>query len=145
MRDYSEVNVELMVTNRPVSLIDEGIDVALRVRANIEDSSLVARPLADSQHTLYGAPSLVAERGEPKHPLDLIDFPHLSLHYTSGRYGYQLTADDGEQLTISTQPKLITDDMIVLREAAIQGQGLVSLPSYLCVDIVQRFVLDAVR
>ncbi|WP_411358149.1 LysR family transcriptional regulator [Pseudidiomarina salilacus] len=144
MRDYSEVNVELMVTNRPVSLIDEGIDVALRVRANIEDSSLVARPLADSQHTLYGAPSLVAARGEPKHPLDLIDFPHLSLHYTSGRYGYQLTADDGEQLSISMQPKLITDDMIVLREAAIQGQGLVSLPSYLCMDAIRAGLLQEV-
>lgn len=144
MQDYPEVNVALTVTNRPVNLIDEGIDLALRVRSSIEDSSLIARPLADSPLTLYGAPQLLAARGVPKHPLDLMDFPHLSLHYTSGRYAYQLTAEDGERLTVSIAPRLITDDMIVLREAAIQGLGLVALPNYLCAEALQQNQLQRI-
>lgn len=144
MQAYPEVDVHLMVTNRPVNLIDEGIDVALRVRSSIEDSSLIARPLADSPLTLYGAPKLLQSRGVPKHPLDLIDFPHLSLHYTSGRYVYQLSSDDGDQLSITFQPRLVTDDMIVLREAAIQGEGIVALPNYLCADAVAAGQLQQV-
>ncbi|RUO62139.1 LysR family transcriptional regulator [Pseudidiomarina insulisalsae] len=144
MQAYPEVVIELVVTNRPVNLLDEGIDVALRVRSSIEDSSLIARPLSDAPLTLYGAPELLERRGIPKHPLDLLDFPQLSLHYTSGRYAYQLTADDGDQLTISFQPRLITDDMLVLREAAIQGEGLVALPNYLCVEAVSAGQLQRV-
>lgn len=144
MHDYPEVNVELTVTNRPVNLIDEGIDIALRVRSSIEDSSLIARPLADSPLTIYAAPSLLQQRGVPKHPLDLMDMPQLSLHYTSGRYAYQLTADDGERLTVSFTPRLITDDMIVLREAAMQGLGLVALPNYLCAEALQTGQLQRV-
>ncbi|RUO72605.1 LysR family transcriptional regulator [Pseudidiomarina sediminum] len=144
MHDYPEVNVELTVTNRPVNLIDEGIDIALRVRSSIDDSSLIARPLADSPLTIYAAPSLLQQRGVPKHPLDLMDMPQLSLHYTSGRYAYQLTADDGERLTVSFTPRLITDDMIVLREAAMQGLGLVALPNYLCAEALQTGQLQRV-
>lgn len=144
MHDYPEVNIELTVTNRPVNLIDEGIDIALRVRSSIDDSSLIARPLADSPLTIYAAPSLLQQRGVPKHPLDLMDMPQLSLHYTSGRYAYQLTADDGERLTVSFTPRLITDDMIVLREAAMQGLGLVALPNYLCAEALQTGQLQRV-
>lgn len=131
---YPEVRINLMVTNRPVNLIDEGVDVALRVRPFIEDSSLIARPLADSPSTLFRSPNRgdVARIDKPlRHPLDLVHYPHLSLHYTSGRYRYDLTAQSGEKLTVSFRPRLITDDMIVLREAAIEGLGIVSLPNYL--------------
>ncbi|CAB0150233.1 HTH-type transcriptional regulator DmlR [Pseudidiomarina piscicola] len=144
MQRYPEVDVQLFATNRPVSLVDEGVDVALRVRSSIEDSSLIARPLSDSPSTLYGAPELIARYGIPKHPLDLLQFPHLSLHYTSGRYGYQLLASDGEQLTVSFQPRLVTDDMLVLRQAAVQGQGLVALPNYLCAEAVAAGQLQQV-
>lgn len=144
MQAYPEVNVHLTVTNRPVNLIDESIDVALRVRSSIEDSSLIARPLADSPGTLYGAPSLLARFGTPQHPLDLLNFPHLSLHYTSGRYTYPLIAENGEQFSISFNPRLITDDMLVLREAAVQGEGLVALPNYLCADAVAAGQLQRV-
>lgn len=136
MQRYPEVVIDLKVTNRPVNLLDEGVDVALRVRPEIEDSSLIARPLADSPLTLYAAPSLLAQVGAPEHPLDLIKFAHLSLHYTSGRYRYQLKHSGGEQLSININPRLITDDMIVLREAAMQGDGIVALPTYLCAEAV---------
>lgn len=147
LAQYPEVQVNLMVTNRPVNLIDEGIDVALRVRASIEDSSLIARPLSDAPQTLYKSP----HRGDVSHitqalnhPLDLVHFPHLSLHYTSGRYRYDLTRHDGEKLSVSFRPRLITDDMIVLREAAIEGLGIVALPNYMCEQAVIDGLLEPV-
>lgn len=144
---YPDVRINLMVTNRPVNLIDEGIDVALRVRPFIEDSSLIARPLADSPGTLYYNPKrgdVARIKQQIKHPLDLVHFPHLSLHYTSGRYRYDLTSATAEKLSVSFRPRLITDDMIVLREAAIEGLGIVSLPDYLCQQAVADGLLQRI-
>lgn len=144
---YPDVRINLMVTNRPVNLIDEGIDVALRVRPFIEDSSLIARPLADAPGTLYRSPNRgdVAKITKPlRHPLDLVNFTHLSLHYTSGQYRYDMTSQHGEKLTVSFRPRLITDDMIVLREAAIDGLGIVSLPNYLGKQAVEDGLLERV-
>lgn len=144
---YPEVRVNLMVTNKPVNLIDEGIDVALRVRSSIEDSSLIVRPLADAPLTLYRSPTcgdVAAVAKELQHPLDLVHFPHLSLHYTSGQYRYDLTSDTGDKLAVSFRPRLITDDMIVLREAAIAGLGMVALPNYLCQQAVAAGQLERV-
>ena len=137
MRRYPEVRVHLLVTNRPVNLIEEGIDVALRVRSRIDDSSLIARPLADAPSTLVAAPELLAGRTN-LHPLDLVHLPQLSMHYTSGRYRYDFTHSSGEQLSLSYRPRLITDDMFVLLESAIAGHGVVALPNYIVAEAVQN-------
>jgi DNA-binding transcriptional LysR family regulator len=132
---YPEIQLNLMVTNRPVNLLDENVDLALRVRPQIEDSSLIARPLSHAPSTLFAAPRLLAA-APVETPDDLLQHPQLSLHYTSGRYRYELTHADGATRQLSFQPKLISDDMILLREAAIQAQGIVALPNYLCQQAV---------
>lgn len=143
MAMYPEVRVHWLVTNQPVNLIEEGVDVALRVRPTIEDSSLIARTLSRAPTTLYAAPQFL-QQYPVEHPLDLVHVPLLSLHYSSGRYRYELTHSAGEKLSISYQPRLITDDMFVLREAAIAGQGLVALPNYICSEAVQLQQLQRV-
>lgn len=132
---YPEIQLNLMVTNRPVNLLDENIDVALRVRPTIEDSSLIARPLSEAPQTLFAAPQLLAVK-PINHPAELKHHAQLSLHYTSGRYRYELTHNNGDKQTVNFEPRLISDDMILLREAAIQGQGVVALPNYLCQQAV---------
>ncbi len=133
MMRYPGVKVRMLATNRPVNLVEERIDVALRVRDRIEDSSLVARPLAPAPGSLYASPALVA--GNPlQHPVDLLQLPTLSMHYSSGRYEFSLRHTSGEQLVLKHNPKLITDDMLVLRAAAVQGIGVVTLPDYLCCE-----------
>ena len=134
---YPEVEIQLTVTNRPVNLIEEGIDIALRVRKNIEDSSLIARPISQAPQTLYVAPDLINQNSITE-PEDLLRFEHLSMYYTNGRYGYELIHASGQQKNIRIKPRLITDDMIVLREAAIKKLGIVALPNYLCNDAVNR-------
>ncbi|WP_417447504.1 LysR substrate-binding domain-containing protein [Idiomarina abyssalis] len=134
---YPEVEIQLVVTNRPVNLVEEGIDVALRVRPTIEDSSLIARPISQAPQTLYIAPGLIQDKAILK-PEDLLKFEHLSMHYTNGRYGYELIHSSGQQKNIRIKPRLITDDMIVLREAAIKQLGIAALPNYLCNEAVNN-------
>ncbi|MGX5914724.1 LysR substrate-binding domain-containing protein [Aliidiomarina sp. Khilg15.8] len=144
MRRYPDVVVDLMVSNSPVDLISDHIDIALRVRSTIEDSSLIARPLAPSPLALFAHPDFIRERGVPSHPLDLKHWPSLSMHYTSGRYQYDFSALSGERCTLDYQPRLITDDLWVLREAAAAGEGMAALPVYLCREYVEAHRLQAV-
>lgn len=136
MRRFPDVVVDLVVSNSAVDLISDQIDIALRVRSTIEDSSLIARPLAPSPQGLFAHPDFITAQGAPGHPMDLKSWPSLSMHYNSGRYQYDFSATSGERYTLDCQPRLITDDLWVLREAAAEGQGMAALPVYLCRDYV---------
>ncbi|RUO23983.1 LysR family transcriptional regulator [Aliidiomarina minuta] len=144
MQQYPDVVIDLVVSNAAVNLIDDQIDVALRVRSKIEDSSLIARPLAPSPMALFAHADFVAQKGKPQDPTDLISWPSLSMHYTSGRYQYDFTSVKGESMSISYKPRLITDDLWVLREAAAQKQGMAALPVYLCHEYVAQGLLQPV-
>ncbi|MBE0505843.1 MAG: LysR family transcriptional regulator [Marinospirillum sp.] len=132
MAEYPEVLVDLMVTNKPINMLEDQVDIALRVRATLEDSSLIVRPLAPSIQILVAHPDYVAAQGEPHHPSDLITWASLSMPYSSGRYMYELTSPQGERITFSHQPRLLSDDLWLLREAAACKQGLAALPRDLC-------------
>lgn len=133
MAQYPEVIVDLMVTNQPVHLLESQVDIALRVRATLEDSSLIVRPLAPSVQLLVAHPDYIADQGgQPGHPADLITWASLSMPYSSGRYVHELTSSQGERVSLSYQPRLMTDDLWLLREAAAQKQGMAALPEALC-------------
>lgn len=132
MARHPKVAVELDSTNRRVDLMSEGVDLAIRVRPVLEDSSLVLRRLGGSQVDLVASPALVAAWGLPSHPVDLARFPSLSMRYADGRHRLQLTGADGEELTVALTPRLMTDDMNVLLAAALAGTGIVVLPRSVC-------------
>lgn len=136
MQRYPDVSIDLVMTNKPVNLIEEQVDIALRVRPTMEESSLIGRELLPSGQALYASPDLVARMGVATHPTDLITWPALSMHQSSGRYQWQLMQEGGEKVSVSYQARLVTDDLWVLREAAYQGQGVVALPTYLCREYV---------
>ncbi|WP_114417892.1 LysR family transcriptional regulator [Marinospirillum perlucidum] len=137
MAAYPEVIVDIWVTNQPVNLLEDKVDLALRVRASLEDSSLIARPLSPSRQALFAHPDYLKHQGEPRHPSELASWSSLSMQYSSGRYVYDLTSEKtGEVVHWKHQPRLICDDLWLLREAAAQGQGVAALPVDLCTEYV---------
>jgi DNA-binding transcriptional LysR family regulator len=132
LAEFPEVTVKLDALNRRVDLVEEGVDIAVRVRPTIEDSSLVMRPITKSAAWLVAAPALLQRLGEPAHPGSLENYPSLSMAFADGRYRWKLRNSSGETVTVHHQPRLITDDMLVLNEAAIAGIGIVSLPGFVC-------------
>lgn len=141
---YPEVTVRLDVLNRRVDLIEEGVDVAIRVRPVIEDSSLIARPIASSVTWLVAAPRLLERLGRPSGPDRLSGYPTLSMALADGRYRWNLQHANGETATVNHDPSLITDDMLVLREAAVAGIGVAMLPGFVCHPAVVDGSLDLV-
>jgi DNA-binding transcriptional LysR family regulator len=90
MARYPEVRVDIAVTNRVVNLVEEGIDVALRVRPTLDDSgSLVVKRLGNSQTLLVGTPGQLDRQGRPTSVGDLDRLEHRlrCRHPTGARVG----------------------------------------------------------
>lgn len=134
MLAYPQVSVFMDVTNRRVDVIEEGFDVALRVRAVIESSNLVMRSFGLHRISLLASPALLEKAGVPAAPEDLARLASLSMPMRDGRYVWTLHNDAGETRVVEHVPRLIAGDLLLLRDTAIAGIGLTALPEYLCRD-----------
>jgi DNA-binding transcriptional LysR family regulator len=122
------IQVHLESTNRRVDLIAEGFDLAIRVRLPpLEPSDLVMRRLDESTQCLVAAPQLID--GTATSPADLCKLPSLDLGPRHRDAAWELHHADGRVATVPHSPRLITDDMSVLRDTAIAGAGAVQLPT----------------
>lgn len=129
MMRYPGIQIQLEATNRRVDLVAEGVDVAIRVRPRpFDDSDLVMRVLADRGHCLVASPSLVATFGKPRSPDELSRWPGLSMAAGKHVHKWSLGGPEGAKAEVHFTPRLITGDMLALREAAVAGVGVVQLP-----------------
>ncbi len=131
MAKCPQVDVHLESTNRRVDVIKEGFDIAIRVRfPPLEDSGLVIRKLAESSQRLLASPELVEHCfSRPLVPADLTVMPSLAWGASSGGYEWRLEGPDGASATVPHQPRLVTDDMVALRQAALAGVGVCQFPT----------------
>ncbi len=129
------VKVQVLVTNRRIDLIEEGIDVALRVRTRLDtDAALTMRVLGRGRALLVAAPGLVERLGSPAAPQELQAFPTLSHKDEPGRDVWRLTAADGREHLFEHDPRLTAGDFKVLMQAALAGEGVAFLPEELCCE-----------
>lgn len=136
MMQYPGVQVHLESTNRRVDVIAEGFDLAIRVRfPPLEPTDLVMRQLDESTQCLVAAPALVD--GAMKSPGDLHNLPSLDQGPPHRDHAWHLLRADGQVATVPHSPRLVTDDMSVLRDAALAGAGAVQLPTIYIWDDVR--------
>ncbi|MDA8479555.1 LysR family transcriptional regulator [Citrobacter sp. Awk 4] len=126
---YPDVSLQLEATNRRVDVVGEGIDIAIRVRPRpFEDSDLVMRVLSDRGHRLFASPRLIARMGPLSSPAGLNNWPGLGLAAGKHAHRWELFGPEGARAEVHFTPRLITTDMLALREAAVAGVGIVQLP-----------------
>jgi DNA-binding transcriptional LysR family regulator len=127
-----EVTLRVQVTNRVVDLFEDDVDLALRVRSFVDDTAglIVQRFWSTPQH-LVAAKSLL-NRHRPANLDDLRKLPSLDLSPRDGRHVWHLKSPDGRSHECVHHPRLITDDMESLRQAALAGLGAVALPEIVC-------------
>lgn len=126
---YPLVKVDMRVTNRVVDLVEEGIDVALRVRPTLEDSgSLVVKNLGAGTGSLMASAALLARLGRPETPQDLARFDTVAMSWADGRSSWDLIGPEGQQVTVHHQPRFVADDLQTLKLAVLAGTGVGFLP-----------------
>lgn len=129
---YPQVQLELLQTNRRVDLLNEGIDVALRVRsADDEDPNLITRRLVPAQGYLVASPALL--QGQAIHaPHDLSKLPVLGALETDRKVHLRLLHDSGRQQELILEARLAIEDFNVRKRAALDGLGFSMLPAPFC-------------
>lgn len=136
------ITIHLEATNRRVDVIAERIDVAIRARPPpLEDSDLVMKVLAVRKWCLVASPALLADGALPKVPADLGGMPSVDLGPPHRDHAWQLEGPDGAHAAVHHAPRLVTDDMISLRTAAIAGVGVAQLPTMMVQDELAQGVL----
>ncbi len=132
LAQYPHVKLDMRVTNRVVDLIEEGVDIALRVRPTLDDSgSLVIKQLGASSALLLASPSLLHRQGTPTRPEDLAKLDTVAMSATDGRSTWELVDPAGQTYEFQHQPRYIADDLQTLKLAVLAGTGISFLPEML--------------
>jgi DNA-binding transcriptional LysR family regulator len=137
LKQYPEIKIQMMISNRRVDVIHEGIDIALRVRANLDDDpNLVIRQFECIEQHLFASQSYLNEFGELKQPEDLLQHKFLSMSADHTEQMIVLQNVDQEQRKLKIQPTVLGSDLIMLSQLAAAGTGITLLPD----NVVQQWV-----
>lgn len=130
LKRYPDVQIDLNLSDATVDLVGEGFDAALRI-ATLPDSSLVARRLCSVTPHLVAAPSYLAARGAPKHPLQLAEHACLGYAYQRTPDTWRFTHKSGEVASVRTAGPLRVNNGDAMLPALIAGLGLGVLPDFI--------------
>ncbi len=132
LQRFPDVRVELDLTNRMVDLVDEGVDLAIRI-GDVRNDDLVAKYLCPYRMAICAAPDYLARHGTPQTPADLVD--HLCLSHTvwTARNEWRLPGVEGE-VRWKRDAILRCNDGYGLRMAARAGAGLLLQPEVLVAE-----------
>jgi len=125
---YPQIQVELIALERTVNLVEERIDLAVRI-GNVLDDSLVARKLGVCRSVVCASPAYIKASGCPMIPDDLRSHRSVTHAYV-GRTEFRLQ-HKGQTLRIPVRGPLQSNEAAVTRRAALAGAGLALLPTYL--------------
>jgi len=128
---HPDLKVEIEATDRVVDLVYERFDLAIRIRRPREQTSYVVRRICPIRGLMLASPDYLARRGAPRTPLEVADHPCLTYRGASETWRFS----SGEEIEVSG--RLTIDNGDALRNAALAGLGIVTLPTYLCGDDVR--------
>jgi DNA-binding transcriptional LysR family regulator len=130
---HPRLRVQVMVTNRRIDLIEEDIDVAIRVRDRLDtDPDLHVRIIGSAASLLVASPALVATYGQPADPAEIAALPTLGHVDRPGGDRWTVVNAAGEEATVLHEPRLSASTFPLLRQAAIDGVGVGLLPEWSC-------------
>jgi DNA-binding transcriptional LysR family regulator len=135
---YPNVRVQILVTDRFVDHIAEGVDVVFR-RGELKDSSLVARTILIYRHQLVASPAYLATCKAPARPRDLLDHRLLAFaHWRPENQWSFVHVNGGDKETLTFAPHLSMNDYAGLAAALLAGSGIGDLPPVVRPELVRE-------
>ena len=142
---HPTVSARLYLLDRPVNLIDEGIDVALRI-AHLPDSSMVAVRVGEVRRIIAAAPSYLAKHPRIDEPGDLAKQQIIAMNHF-GVDSWSFPPADGSTIprTVQFTPRLVVNSVRAAVASAVEGRGVTRLFSYQVAEHVRDGRLQIVR
>ncbi|MGE5638751.1 MAG: LysR family transcriptional regulator [Clostridia bacterium] len=129
LAQWPEVQVELIVEDRDVDLVREGIDISVRPGPP-RDPSLVARNLGEFERIVCASPAYIARRGMPRSPAELVDHDCITLARLAGRSQWPFVTPEGRQI-MQINPRLSATNNDSVLQFALMGLGIVHLNDFI--------------
>jgi DNA-binding transcriptional LysR family regulator len=134
MRLYPELSVDVSLTDRRADLLEEGLDLAIRVGA-LADSSIIARKLCTSRRIVAASPDYLKRRGVPRRPEDLAQHDCLLYTYQVDGQQWRFMRDE-EEVVVRVGGPLVCNHGEAMLEIAAAGIGVVSLPDFIAEEAI---------
>jgi len=128
-RAHPGMEIQLRLSEHMLDLVHDSIDVALRL-ADLKDSGLTVRKIADIDRVLCAAPSYLAAYGTPKHPGDLLSHRCLLLRYPGAQQFRWTLQVQGKPVTLRVSGPLDADDGDILTDWGLAGEGIILKPKF---------------
>ncbi|MEN8132911.1 MAG: LysR family transcriptional regulator [Pseudomonadota bacterium] len=143
LEQYRRVQVNLLLLDRLVNLLDEGIDLAVRI-AHLEDSSLIAKPVGEIRQVVCASPVLLAQSGgTPQRPEQLSDLPCVRCTSISSSSVWHFH-DNGKQLDVHVNGSFMCNQVRASVDACVTGLGFGMFFNYQVMPWVERGELEII-
>lgn len=143
LRQHPKVQIDLNLEQRFVDLIDEGLDLAVRI-GQLSDSNLVARRIGSTQVITCAATSYLAEYGPPQQPNDLRQHACLTYRHRQQRSDCWLFRQGGTEQVVQVSGPLCADSGHALCQAALAGLGVINQPDFIVAPYLRSGQLQEV-
>jgi DNA-binding transcriptional LysR family regulator len=130
LKQYPDVKINIMLSDRRVDLIEEGLDLAVRIGA-LPESGLIARRLASDRIAICASPDYLAQHGAPMIPADLERHNCLLYSYSASGDEWRMTGPGGEEYAVKVSGSLRATSGEMVKLAALGGIGLMRQPLFL--------------
>ncbi|MGA8901868.1 LysR family transcriptional regulator [Bradyrhizobium sp.] len=142
LKRHREVSAELRLEDRMVNLVEEGVDLAVRI-GHLADSSLVARHVGDMRRIVVASPGYLKSRGEPKRPQDIAAHDTIQFGANSVSADWRFV-ESGTEIRLNYAPRLSTNSADAAIQYAEAGGGLTRVLAYQAADAIKRGRLKVV-
>ena len=143
---FPRIELDIHVSGRVLDLVEEGVDVALRVEeiGELEDSNLIARLLMPCGLHACASPEYLKKHGKPEHPGELETHNCLIYSQRPNPDSWQFRDDQGKSINVKVNGNLRTDSGTILMNAAQNGSGIFIGPTYMIVSALKEGRLETV-
>ncbi|UPG85600.1 LysR family transcriptional regulator [Luteibacter aegosomatis] len=134
---YPDIRLELGCSDRPVDLVEEGVDCAIRGGRRLTDSRLVAKHVGTMHYMTCASPAYLEHRGSPQHPDDLVK--HHCVNYFSARTGRMFDwyfERDGQRVQVALSSHIAVSDSYAYTAAGLAGLGVVQMADFLMAPMI---------
>ena len=126
---HPELKIDLVLSDQLLDVVGAGFDISIRIRPELQDSSLVARRLADAEQIICASPAYLARRGTPTLTEELHQHDCLIYSLSDNPATWRLTGPGGGT-AVTVEPRISANNSLILRDLLVAGAGIGSLPSF---------------